>query len=130
MSSLCAAGLLRFVTIAPMHALICDDDRGTRMVVKNLVVQKLGWTAAECTDGAYALQMLIQEHFDVAILDINMPLLDGVSVVRSVRSVPKLQELPIVMLTSDSREAVVRELLTLGISDYIVKPLNIPTAMA
>jgi two-component system chemotaxis response regulator CheY len=113
-----------------MHALICDDDRSTRLVVRSLVERKLGWTAAECADGAFALQMLVREHFDVAILDINMPNLDGVSVVRAIRRSPKLRDLPIVMLTADSREAMVRDLLALGVSDYIVKPLNAQTAIA
>ena len=113
-----------------MHALICDDDRGTRLVVRSLVVHKLGWTTAECADGAFALQMLVREHFDVAILDLNMPQLDGVSVVKAIRRSPKLRDLPIVILTSDSREEVVRDLLSLGIAAYLVKPLNVKTALS
>jgi two-component system, chemotaxis family, chemotaxis protein CheY len=99
------------------------------MAVRRLVVQKLGWTAAECSDGAFALQMLGREHFDVAILDINMPQLDGISVVKALRRSPKLKNLPIVILTSDSREEVVLRLHALGIVDYIVKPLNFETAL-
>jgi len=113
-----------------MHALICDDDRSTRMMVRSLVVRTLGWTTAECADGATALQMLVREHFDVAILDINIPNLDGVGVVRAIRRSPKLRQLPIVMLTSDSREEIVRDLIALGVCDYILKPLNATTAAA
>ena len=113
-----------------MHALICDDDPGTRLLVRHLVVQKLGWTVAECADGTDALLMLARSTFDLAILDIEMPQLDGISVVEAIRSSPKLRDLPIVMLTSEHREEIVRRLLGLRISDYIVKPPNVQSTIA
>jgi two-component system chemotaxis response regulator CheY len=90
-----------------------------------LVTQKLGWTVAECSDGVDALQLLGRNKFDVAILDIEMPQLDGISVVEAIRSSPKLRDLAIVMLTSEHREEVVRRLLGLRVADYILKPPNV-----
>ena len=113
-----------------MHALICDDDAGTRLLVRHLVVQKLGWTVAECADGVDALQLLGRNRFDVAILDIEMPELDGVSVVEAIRSSPKLRDLSVVMLTSEHREDVVRKLIALKVTDYIVKPPNVQTTIS
>ncbi len=113
-----------------MHALICDDDAGTRLLVRHLVVQRLGWTVVECADGAAALQALGREQFDLAIIDINMPQLDGISILEAIRNMPALRDLPVVMLTSDQRAEVVHRLLGLGISDYILKPLNVTSALA
>ena len=113
-----------------MQVLICDDDAGTRLLVKHLLVKKLGWSVSECADGTEALQTLGRGGFDLAVLDINMPQLDGVSVVEAIRSSPQLRELPVVMLTSDQRAEVVHRLIQLGISDYIVKPLVLDVAMA
>ena len=113
-----------------MHALICDDDAGTRLLVRHLVVQKLGWTVAECADGVDALQLLGRNRFDVAILDIEMPELDGVSVVEAIRSSPKLRDLSVVMLASEHREDVVRKLISLKVTDYIVKPPNVQTTIS
>jgi two-component system chemotaxis response regulator CheY len=113
-----------------VHALICDDDAGTRLLVRHLVMQKLGWTVAECADGAAALQMLGRIQFDVAILDINMPQLDGINVLQAIRRSPRLRHLPVVIMTSDHREEVVRRLLALGIADFIVKPPDVQTTIA
>jgi len=93
-------------------------------------VQKLGWTVAECADGVDALQLLGRNRFDVAILDIEMPELDGVSVVEAIRSSPKLRDLSVVMLTSEHREDVVRKLISLKVTDYIVKPPNVQTTIS
>jgi len=113
-----------------MHALICDDDAGTRLLVRHLVVQKLGWTVAECADGADAIQLLGRNIFDVAILDIEMPGLNGISVVEAIRSSPKLRDLSIVMLTSEHREDIVRRLLGLRVAEYIIKPPNVESTIA
>jgi CheY-like chemotaxis protein len=113
-----------------VHVLICDDDAGTRLLVKSVLVKRLGWTVEECADGAQALQALGRGGFDLAVLDINMPQLDGVSVVEAIRDSAELKQLPVVVLTSDQREEVVRRLIALGISDYIVKPLVLDVALA
>jgi len=115
---------------SPLHILICDDDATTRLFLRRMAVQKLGWSFAEAADGAAALQLLDNERFDLAVLDINMPKVNGIAVLQSIRSSRNLRELPVVMLTADQREDVVRTLLGLGISGYLVKPLSMPVAVA
>jgi len=113
-----------------LRVLLCDDEAGTRLIVKHLLVRKLGCEVVECTDGTEALQALGRYRFDLAIIDINMPLLDGIAVVEAVRDSPTLKDLRVVMLSADTREEVVCRLVALGVSDFIAKPLVPDTALA
>lgn len=114
-----------------MRILVCDDDAGTRLVVKHLLMRKLSCTeVVECADGADGLTVVAKEHFDLAIVDVNMPQLNGIEFVQAVSDAPRLRDLRIVMLTADRREEVVRQLVALGVSDYIAKPLVPDVAVA
>jgi CheY-like chemotaxis protein len=107
-----------------VRVLVCDDDAGTRLIVKHLLMRKLGCEhVVACADGAEGLNALAKGHFDLAIVDVNMPQLNGIDFVEAVCDAPRLKNVRIVMLTSDRREEVVRRLVALGISDYIAKPL-------
>jgi CheY-like chemotaxis protein len=114
-----------------VRILVCDDDAGTRLVVKHLLMRKLACTeVVECADGADGLSEVAKGHFDLAIVDVNMPQLTGIEFVEAVRDAPPLKDLRIVMLTADRREEVVRKLVALGVSDYIAKPLVPDVAVA
>lgn len=113
-----------------MRVLVCDDDAGTRAIVKHLLVRKLGCYVVECADGVGGLHAIVHDHFDFAVIDVNMPEMNGIEVVEAVRGNRAIQDLRIVMLTADCREDVVRRLLALGVSDYILKPLVADTALA
>jgi two-component system chemotaxis response regulator CheY len=106
-----------------MRVLVCDDDAGTRLIVKHLLVRKLGCEVVECANGAEGLTVIATEHIDLAIVDVNMPQMNGIDFVEAVRDSPTLKNVCIVMLTSDRREEVVRQLLAMGVAGYIVKPL-------
>jgi two-component system chemotaxis response regulator CheY len=106
-----------------MRVLVCDDDAGTRLVVKHLLMRKLGCDVVECANGAEGLSAIAKEHFDLAIVDVNMPQMNGIDFVEAVRDTPTLKDVRIVMLTSDRREEVVRQLLAMGVAGYIIKPL-------
>ena len=112
-----------------MLVLVADDDKGVRLAVRHLLVNTLGWNVIECSNGAEALLALAQNRFDLALIDINMPQLDGIGVVEAIRSSPTLRHTRIMMMTADAREEVVRRLLLLGVSDYIIKPLVPKTAL-
>jgi two-component system, chemotaxis family, chemotaxis protein CheY len=106
-----------------MRVLVCDDDAGTRLIVKHLLVRKLGCEVVECVNGVEGLSAMAKQQFDLAIVDVNMPELNGIDFVEAVRDSPTLKDVCIVMLTSDRREEVVRQLLAMGVAGYIVKPL-------
>ena len=105
-----------------MHVLICDDDASTRFVIKRLLTQNLGCTTAECADGVEALKRLDEEEVDLVVLDIEMPLIDGVEVLEAIRASAQLKSMPVLMLSKERREDVVVKLVRLGIEGYILKP--------
>jgi DNA-binding response OmpR family regulator len=107
-----------------VKALICDDDAGTRLLVSQVLSVRFGWECLPCADGQEALDTLERHRVDVAVVDIHMPRVDGVALVRHIRGCPRWSQLPVVMLTAEADEDAVGTLLMLGISDYIVKPLN------
>lgn len=105
-----------------MHVLICDDDASTRFVIKRLLTQHLGCTSTECVDGADALRRLDEEDVDLVVLDVEMPVIDGVEVLEALRSSQRLKSLPVLMLSKERREDVVLRLVKLGIEGYVLKP--------
>jgi len=106
-----------------LRVLVCDDDKPTRFVIQRLLTQRLGCEVTECSNGAEALERLGSGHdIDLVILDINMPILDGIDVVEAIRRTPQLMHLPVIMLSHERREEVVVKLIHLGIFGYVAKP--------
>lgn len=103
-----------------MTILIADDEEKIRQLVK-MYLQKEGFTVAEAADGPAALEMLQQNRFDLLILDIMLPGMDGWEICRRVRAG---SDLPIIMLTARDDE-IDRVLgLEMGADDYVTKPFS------
>jgi two-component system, chemotaxis family, chemotaxis protein CheY len=105
-----------------MHVLVCDDDKSTRFVIRRLLTQKLNCEVTECGDGVEALERLAAGNIELLILDVTMPTLDGADVLEAIRRSPQHAQLPVIMLSHERREEVVRKLIQLGILGYVVKP--------
>lgn len=94
-------------------------------IVNTMQVVRDGQEALEylfCT-GRYAHRS-IADLPKVVLLDVKMPFVDGIEVLRRIRSDPRTQELPVVMLTSSSRDRDAIECYDLGVNSYIVKPVD------
>jgi CheY-like chemotaxis protein len=105
-----------------MHVLVCDDDNATRFAVKRMLTQHLPCTISECADGVQALQMLGRERFSFILLDVEMPSMGGIEVLELLRESPATKDLPVIVLSNVRDDQVVRQLLKLGVADYILKP--------
>lgn len=104
------------------RVLVVDDDAAVRSTVADSL-RVAGHTAVEVGDGATAIDAATRESFDLVILDVNMPRVDGFTVLEKLRR--RKADLPIIMLTArDEREDVVRG-LKLGADDYIRKPFGL-----
>ncbi|MFN8644384.1 MAG: response regulator [Candidatus Binatia bacterium] len=112
-----------------MRVLVCDDDPAARFVAKRWLTSALGCTVADCEDGVQALELLSQQPFDLALVDLDLPRLSGIEVVEAIRANELTRDLPIVILSQERREEVVRTLLTLGVSAYLLKPLRERTVL-
>lgn len=108
-----------------MFAMVCDDDAAARFVMKRLLTQHLGCTVIECEDGVEALTRLDAGPIDVVFLDVQMPNMDGVEVLEAIRSAPSLKHLPVVAVSNERREEVVRRLVALRLDGYVLKPIRV-----
>ena len=114
---------------APIRLLVVDDDEDNRTILRRRFT-RIGYEVMEAPDGAKALSLISMIPFDLVLLDIQMPEIDGVEVLRRVRESRSPSELPIIMVTGKSASEDVVEALALGANDYITKPVDIEVAYA
>ncbi len=100
-----------------------DDSASVRLMVK-FTLAELGFEIVEAVDGNDALRKLEKKTVHMLITDINMPELDGISLVRKVRGIPAYRFIPIIMLTTESQEEKKREGKKAGATGWIIKPFR------
>ncbi|WP_405844758.1 response regulator [Streptomyces platensis] len=111
------------------RVLVVDDDRTNRMMV-TYRLEINGIQAAAAESGHQALGIMRTETFDIVLLDILMPQMDGYTTLELMKSDPALRDTPVVMISQlDDMDSVVR-CLELGAEDYLPKPLNSLLLMA
>ena len=107
--------------------LVVDDNTENRETLCRRL-RRQGHTTVEATDGRDALLRLKQEAFDLVLLDVMMPELDGYSVLREMKQSPELKDIPVIMISAlDELESVVR-CIEAGAEDYLPKPFQ-PTLL-
>ncbi len=107
----------------PGRVLIVDDNKVNRLLMTRSVEQ-LGHTAAVAENGRIAMEMLAEQPFDIMLLDIEMPEMDGFQVLEALKANPKLRDLPVIVTSSvEGLDNIVR-CIQLGADDYIPKPVN------
>ena len=108
-----------------MKLLIVDDSSTMRRIIKNTLARLNYKDVAEGEDGLAAWEYL-DDHPDVEMLitDWNMPNMNGLELVKKVRSDPRFAELPIIMVTTEGGKAEVITALKAGVNNYIVKPFT------
>ncbi|MDG4657474.1 response regulator transcription factor [Ectobacillus antri] len=102
------------------HILIVDDEHDMRQLV-GMYLTNAGYTWSEAEDGETALTKLQQDSFDLLILDMMMPKMDGIALCNEVR---KTSDVPIIFLTAKGEEWNRVTGLRMGADDYIVKPFS------
>jgi len=100
--------------------LICDDEPGLRAVIKRYA-QFDGHDTAEASNGIEAVEVCKKEQFDIILMDIMMPELDGFSAVKEIR---KTSNVPIIMLSARGEEYDKVLGFEYGVDDYVVKPFS------
>jgi two-component system chemotaxis response regulator CheY len=107
-----------------MKILIVDDFSTMRRIIKNLL-RDLGFTnTQDADDGTTALPMLKNGDFDFLVTDWNMPGMTGIDLLKAVRADPKLQSLPVLMVTAEQKREQIIEAAQAGVNGYIVKPFT------
>ena len=103
--------------------LIVEDHADTREMLR-ILLNMNGCRVIEAADGAQAMSVAEKGHPDVILLDLKIPLLDGLTVTRLIRSHPVLNEVPIVLITGMVTPQLHREAFSAGCNDCLIKPLD------
>ena len=107
--------------------LVVDDFSTMRRIVRNLL-KELGYTNVdEAEDGAIALQKLNSGSFDFVVTDWNLPNMDGLTLLQTIRRTPQLKHLPVLMITAEAKKENIIAAAQAGASGYIVKPFTAAT---
>ena len=102
------------------HILIVDDEENIRAIIKKYALFE-GYEVSEAADGMEAVELCRKNRYDLLILDVMMPELDGFSACREIR---KTQDVPVIMLSARGEEYDRIHGFELGVDDYVVKPFS------
>jgi two-component system chemotaxis response regulator CheY len=105
--------------------ILCVDDFSTmRRIMKNILKQLGFQNIEEAENGAEAFEKVKAGGFGFVITDWNMPVLDGLGLLKKVRSDPELKFLPVLMVTAEAEKDKVVTAIQAGVNNYIVKPFT------
>lgn len=107
-----------------MHALVIDDSRAMRMILKQ-ILQEMGFQVSEAGNGREALERLRQmEKADIALVDWNMPEMNGFEFVCAVRAEAAYNDVQLMMVTTESEMSQMVKALEAGANEYVMKPFT------
>ncbi len=103
--------------------LTVDDSRTMRDMV-TFTLKNAGYDVLEAADGQQAMTAIAGKKVDLVITDLNMPVMDGLTLIRKLRAIPTHRTLPILMLTTEADDKKKAEGRAAGATGWIVKPFN------
>ena len=107
-----------------MQAMVVDDSRVMRTILTRLLTG-MNFTVLQASDGAEALQMLEDgARPDVALVDWNMPVMDGLTFIKRCRANPDYRDLVLMMVTTESEQSQIVRAMAAGAHEYVVKPFT------
>ncbi|MBH0056887.1 response regulator [Pseudoalteromonas sp. SWXJZ94C] len=107
-----------------MKRILAVDDSASMRQMVSFTLKTAGFDVTEAKDGSEALAIAKQQGFDAVISDVNMPIMDGITLIRELRSLPSYKFTPLLMLTTESGLDKKIEGKAAGATGWIVKPFN------
>ena len=107
-----------------MATIMTVDDTASMRQMISFTLNSVGHEVIEACDGQEALDLAHRNKVDMVIADVNMPNMDGITLVKSLRDLPDYKFTPIVMLTTESQVTKRQEGKAVGATGWIVKPFN------
>ena len=101
--------------------LIVDDDMINRKLL-NVLLKKNGYETVEAENGMEALTIIKQDHIDMVLLDVFMPIMDGIDLLKVLKQDENLKNIPVAILTTDDTKKT--EALNLGACEVLIKPIK------
>lgn len=111
--------------MSSVQAIIIDDSRAMRLILRRILA-KVGFDAVEAGDGQAALDILaeLDEPPQLALIDWNMPVMNGLEFVIQARKDPRLRDMTLVMVTTESEQSQIVRALAAGAHEYVIKPFT------
>jgi PAS domain S-box-containing protein len=117
-------------TRRPMRILVAEDNQVNQMVI-GLMLRQLGHQVDVATNGIEACEQVQKMPYDLVLMDVQMPEMDGIQATQTIRSLPHdCATIPIIALTANAMEGDRETYLAAGMNDYIAKPIALPQLIA
>jgi len=110
--------------------LIVEDSPTMRQLLVFALRRLPGVDIVEAQDGMDGLRKLSSDHFDLALIDINMPVMDGLKLIGLMRGEDELRDVPVVVITTEGAEQDRERALRLGANEYLTKPIQANRVLA
>lgn len=110
--------------------LIVEDSPTMRQLLVFALRRLPGIDIVEAQDGMDGLRKLSSDHFDLALIDINMPVMDGLKLIGLMRGEDELRDVPVVVITTEGAEQDRERALRLGANEYLTKPIQANRVLA
>jgi two-component system, chemotaxis family, chemotaxis protein CheY len=107
-----------------MHSILAVDDSASMRQMVSFTLKNAGYLVVEAVDGEDAFDKARLHDFDLVLTDQNMPRLDGISLTRKLRDVPKFKSTPILILTTESSDQMKQAGRAAGATGWLVKPFD------
>jgi len=107
-----------------LSILIVDDNEENREILDRRLA-RLGYLTHAVGEGRSALSALSNGHYDLVLLDIDMPIMDGMQTLKKIKADETLSSLPVIMLTAMEEKDIVLECMRSGACGYLTKPCDI-----
>ncbi len=107
-----------------MSRILAVDDSNSMREMVAFTLKSAGFDVAEAPDGVEALELAKKEKFKVVLCDVNMPRMDGISLVKALRQLPDYKFTPLLMLTTEAGPEKKQEGRAAGATGWLVKPFN------
>jgi two-component system chemotaxis response regulator CheY len=110
--------------------LIVEDSPTMRQLLAFALKRLRGAEVVEAQDGMDGLRKVTADEFDLALIDINMPVMDGLKLIHLIRQEPNLATMPIVVVTTEGAKEDRDRALALGANEYLTKPIQANRVLA
>ena len=110
--------------------LIVEDSPTMRQLLVFALRRLKGVEIVEAQDGMDGLRKVSSDRFDLALIDINMPVMDGLKLIRLMRGEESLRQVPIVVITTEGADEDRQRAISLGANEYLTKPIQANKVLA
>jgi two-component system chemotaxis response regulator CheY len=116
--------------MSKFRVLIVEDSPTMRQLLVFALRRLKDVEIVEAQDGMDGLRKVSSDHFDIALIDINMPVMDGLKLIRLMRDEESLKQIPIVVVTTEGADEDKERALALGANEYLTKPIQANRVLA